>query len=625
MWAPPTPDRSYKHWHITLCVFVPLLYEPFSPCSAYRTWTRRMGPLNVKKKTATHMRRVRLLVQAGSLGLFLWLLWQTAFPLAHTPLPVDSYLRLDPLATSLVPVAAREWIPALLPGLLALPAALIFGRIFCGYICPMGSTLELSRRASSRGRLRSISLPASLKHLKYLALALLLASALCGVSHIFWGSPIALVTRFYALLIHPLLGLLGKTGLDAGRSWLEALDGTTFAYMQIPARRFAGVYFIFAFFGLLFVLERIRPRFWCRYLCPAGALLALLSFRPLWRRRVHACVHCGKCVAACPTGAILPQGDTARHAECLACRTCVDVCPIRGVRFSCTDAKQADTHRGRRNTPPENDYPQAGPEDAPANLARAPAESVPALPSRRAFLASATAGAGLAALGHISAASTLPVTARGSSEEAGLVRPPGARPEADFLARCLRCGQCMKACPSNGLQPIWFVAGVEGLFSPALTARIGPCEPECAACGAVCPTGALIALPLEEKRQAKIGTAVVRPDLCLAWAEGRSCVVCQEVCPYGAVSLEQKDGSRVPAPVVNAARCFGCGYCEHHCPVRIPAITVQPLNALRLRTAGYRDAARAAGLDLVPVALRPATLPAPQDIPEGQLPPGFTE
>ena len=571
------------------------------------------------------MRRVRLLIQTASLGLFLCLLWQTAFPLADTPLPVDSYLRLDPLAASLVPLAAREWIPTLLPGLLALSAALVFGRIFCGYICPMGSTLEFSRCAGGTGRLRSLSLPASLKHLKYLALALLFVSALCGVSHIFWGSPIALVTRFYALLIHPLLGLLGKTGLDAGRPWLESLDSTALAYLQIPARRFAGVYFIFIFFSLLFVLERIRPRFWCRYLCPAGALLALLSFKPLWRRRVHACIHCGKCVAACPTGAILPQGDTARHSECVACRTCVDVCPVRGVRFSCTDAEQVDTQFERGNALQKNRHWQASPEETSAAPGRASAGTAPPLPSRRAFLTSAATGVGLAALGHISAASLLPASARGSSGEAGLVRPPGARPEADFLARCLRCGQCMKTCPSNALQPIWFAAGLEGLFSPSLTARIGPCEPECAACGAVCPTGALIALPLEEKRQAKIGTAVVQSELCLAWSGGRSCVVCQEVCPYGAVILEQKNGSRIPVPVVNAARCFGCGYCEHHCPVRIPAITVQPLNALRLDNTRYRDAARAAGLYLVPVSLRPAAVPEPLDVPEGQLPPGFTE
>jgi formate hydrogenlyase subunit 6/NADH:ubiquinone oxidoreductase subunit I len=163
------------------------------------------------------------------------------------------------------------------------------------------------------------------------------------------------------------------------------------------------------------------------------------------------------------------------------------------------------------------------------------------------------------------------------------------------------------------------------MFSPVLVSRTGPCEPECSLCGTVCPSQAIMSLPLEEKQQAKIGTAVVQPGLCLGWAEGRSCMVCQEVCPYGAIVPVQKEGAAVPSPIVRAQRCVGCGYCEYHCPVFIPAITVQPLNALRLTRRQYRAAATAAGLDLMPVATRQFTSEAHETIPEGSLPPGFTE
>jgi ferredoxin len=102
-------------------------------------------------------------------------------------------------------------------------------------------------------------------------------------------------------------------------------------------------------------------------------------------------------------------------------------------------------------------------------------------------------------------------------------------------------------------------------------------------------------------------------------------VVCQEVCPYGAISLEQAQGAKVPVPIIKAHRCFGCGYCEYHCPVFIPAITVQPLSALRLTHGQYKAEAALLGLDLMPVAERPLVPEAPEAFPAGGLPPGFTE
>jgi ferredoxin len=154
----------------------------------------------------------------------------------------------------------------------------------------------------------------------------------------------------------------------------------------------------------------------------------------------------------------------------------------------------------------------------------------------------------------------------------------------------------MRACPTNGLQPAWLAAGPEGVFSPVLVPRRGPCEPGCNTCGQICPTLAVTPLDLEEKHWAKIGGAVIHNNRCLAWAEGKSCVVCQEVCPYGAIEIVQAGGA--PVPLVKASKCFGCGYCEQHCPVRVPAITVHPLGALRLYRGSYIQAGRAAGLDL---------------------------
>ena len=579
-------------------------------------------------------RKLQRLIQAPSLSLFLALLWLTVFPLAQTLIPVDLYLRLDSVAGVLVPLAAKTWIANFIPALVVLALALAFGRLFCGYICPMGVTLDAARIVSApkkeRGEPAGLfpGLPPTLKYLKYLLLTLMFAAALFGVNLVFWGSPIALITRFYALLVHPVFTLIGNEFLLLVRPLADAADLVAIRYMYVMPRRFDTVYFLLALFGALFFLERVRPRFWCRYLCPTGALFGLLSLRPLWRRRVHKCVHCGRCVRNCPTGAIPLEAVTTAHTECITCRTCVEVCPVRGVRFALEDLPNKQTGKqppagpspGSQGAPYEPDTPP------PHTPPHAPSDTVdPPLPSRRAFLASAAMGTCLASLGYVSNASLLPVGDHGSLRQAGFIRPPGSRPEKDFLRRCLRCAQCMKACPTSGLQPVWFAAGVEGMFSPALLSRTGPCEPECALCGEVCPSQAIIFLPLEEKQQAKIGTAVVKPGLCLAWADDRRCMVCQEVCPYGAIVPVQNEGARVSAPVVMARRCIGCGFCEYHCPVFMPAITVQPLGALRRADGQYKAAAQRARLDLMPVSRRTLAPEEYEVVPEGSLPPGFAD
>ncbi len=556
-------------------------------------------------------------IQGISLGVFYVLMWQTVFPLFEGFIPVDIFLRIDPLITTLVPLMVKEYIPPLLIGLVVFFLTLLGGRIFCGFICPMGTTLDLSRAILAPSKNVSISLPHSLGHIKYLFVTALAVAAFCGVNHFFWGSPIALITRFYALLIHPLLLLLGNLGISSLRPLLEMQDISLLTYMHITPRVYHSVYFLTAFFTLLFFLERVRPRFWCRYLCPAGAILAICSWRPLWKRQVIHCTHCKKCVRTCPMGAIGVMGNDTQHSQCIGCQTCVHTCPVNAVRFTFAQKTQESStplHIAEHSVSTNTQTPQ------PLNITNAKH-----VPSRRAFLWASLCGATMGGLAFTSAASFMPSKAKASLLHAGLIRPPGARPEADFLTRCLRCGQCMKVCPTNGLQPTWMNNGFEGIFSPALQSRIGPCEPECNACGHVCPTEAIIPLPLADKRQAKIGTAVVYPELCLAWAENRSCVVCQEVCPYGAIKIQSQQGNSIPVPVITQTRCYGCGFCEKHCPVRIPAIVVQPLNALRLEANTYADAANAAGLDLVPVSLRPHQEHSEDEIPDGQLPPGFVD
>jgi MauM/NapG family ferredoxin protein len=538
--------------------------------------------------------------QALSLVLFLVLLWMAAFPLV-APVPVDLFLRTDPLVMAGTWISARTMVPGLWLAGAILALTLILGRFFCAMVCPMGTTLDAAERLVGAGRHRKNSgrkLPGGLLRIKYQVLAFILASALLGVSLVFLASPMAWVTRFYALILYPVLCLATDVALGALGPVADTLDLPALAYAQVPTPRFALQWFTVLFMAALFGASFLAPRFWCRYLCPAGAMFAVFSAKPLVRRRVSdACTDCGICRQNCPMAAIGENPSVTDHRECITCLTCVNVCPADAVRFALAG--------------PNGFVPDPGTGD-----------------NRRAFMAAGLAGAATAMV-SLTGLHQHRRPGPGQMGDPILIRPPGAVPEKDFLAMCIRCGQCMKACPTNTLQPIALNAGLTGFFSPVMTPRRGPCEPKCNVCGRVCPTEALRPLALEEKTWAKVGTAHVLRHKCLAWEWDRKCLVCDEVCPFDAIELRQVPGLIVAVPFVTETRCAGCGFCQHHCPVApASAIVVEPTGALRLARGSYRTRGQEAGLQLK-VRNTPASDPETKEMPfdsgSGGLPPGFTE
>jgi len=157
-----------------------------------------------------------------------------------------------------------------------------------------------------------------------------------------------------------------------------------------------------------------------------------------------------------------------------------------------------------------------------------------------------------------------------------LVRPPCSLPEDEFLSKCIRCGECMKVCPTNGIQPALTEAGIVGLWTPVLKMRLGYCEYECNLCSQVCPTQAIKRTPLEEKKKVKIGLAFFDKNRCLPYASARTCIVCEEHCPtpkkaiwFEEVQVMTADGKlvKVKQPHVDPTLCTGCGICENKCPI----------------------------------------------------------
>jgi ferredoxin len=162
-----------------------------------------------------------------------------------------------------------------------------------------------------------------------------------------------------------------------------------------------------------------------------------------------------------------------------------------------------------------------------------------------------------------------------------LIRPPGVMHEQEFLDKCIRCGNCMKACPTNGLQPVIFESGLAGIWAPHLVPEIGYCEYNCNLCGNVCPTGAIPKLGLAKKKEQRMGLAYIDKGLCIPWLQNKECIVCEEHCPVPTKAIktyeEIFEDRKIKKPYVDVSLCIGCGICQNKCPTRpVRAIIVRP-------------------------------------------------
>ncbi len=485
----------------------------------------------------TH-RAIRRTYQAFFLLLFLVLLgvartgWIRAWP-------VELFFHLDPLLATGSMLAHRTLGQGLGLSLLVVLATLFVGRAFCGWVCPLGTLNDAvgTLRKRPRATRREVNLPRPLFRSKYPLLATLLTAALLGTLLLGLLDPLSLLVRGLQGILGPLASGIGLALYPHGAPPGDVVSASLLAAILL---------------GNLVV-----PRLWCRSLCPLGALLALLSrWTPFGiRRDPNRCTRCGVCEESCG-GAATPS-EQVRRPECVLCMNCRTVCPEAAITWGRVGPPVLE----RRSTDVEG---------------------------RRVALATL---AGLVAWPLIRAASP-PVTSPAERR----VRPPGALPEREFLARCARCGMCARACPTGVIRMATDEAGLEGLLTPVMRFDRGYCEVSCVLCGHVCPTGAIQPLTLARKLgtdspPVKIGTAFLDLGRCLPWAMDTPCVVCEEVCPVSPkaiwtreVTVTTREGLplALTRPQVDPARCIGCGVCQYHCPVEDrPAIRVSAVGESR--------------------------------------------
>ncbi|MFC2161096.1 4Fe-4S binding protein [Acidobacteriota bacterium] len=516
----------------------------------------------MKKERSKKYKRIqtlRIITQIIFFALFFFLLLQTRFPGQDYIRRVEVFFHFDPLLAAATFIASRTVFFAFIYAAITLLVTIVMGRVVCGWICPMGSLHQFFSWIFKKTKLLR---PQRLKIFKdkrlawkYYLLLFLLISTLFTLDLVGIFDPFSLLFRSFAVGVLPavdhtienLIGLVYKVNLYSVGDGLVQF----FESLAINATFIQG-FFISAIFIGLVMLNMYRERFWCRYLCPLGAFLGLASRFNLLKLKVSEkkCIKCNLCTIHCQTQANPWPDEEWKRSECDYCFTCSAICPTNAITFPIkTKSKSIET----------------------VDLSR-----------RKVILTSFMS---------VVAVPFFRISPEKTRASERLIRPPGALSEAQFLQKCVRCGECMKVCPTNALQPAWTEAGPEGIWTPVLVPEIGYCEYYCSLCTQVCPTGAIKDLSIEAKNQVCIGTAWIDKNRCIPWKFGDSCIVCEEHCPVSPkaikfikIDVPRPDGViKTPlAPQIEVDSCTGCGVCQNKCPVvDQPAIYVTSVGETR--------------------------------------------
>ncbi len=486
-------------------------------------------------------KNVRIISQIVFFVAFFVLLWQARYPL-EGPFPMDLFLRLDPLLGILLSIGTRVVLVSFGLSLIIVVLTLVFGRSFCGWVCPMGTTLDVTDRVMKSRPKGAVT---TTRWWKYAILGILLVAALLSYQGLWLLDPLVLLDRTATAVILPVFWFLIQETFVSAFSvpFLESPAFDIYSSLEggiIPLSQpmFLHSMSILIFFAGLLGLEKIHRRFWCRTLCPLGAFLGVLGHRAPFQRVVGIeCNDCVICRRNCKMGAIYEDFDHTNRADCILCLNCSVDCPQDCItyRFAAWKHSPAAFDLNRRR------------------LIGSIAAGVIAVPAIKATRST----------GQLSARS---------------LRPPGAVPEDQFLDRCIRCQECVQVCSSTGgcLQPSLLETGWEGFWSPIANMRAGYCEYQCNLCAKVCPSGAIHEITLEDKKTRRMGRAFFDRNRCIPFDRMEDCLVCEEHCPtpekailFDTKEVQRPDGSTavVKFPYVRLDLCIGCGICEYICPL----------------------------------------------------------
>ncbi len=419
---------------------------------------------------------------------------------------------------------------------------LLFGRIYCSSICPLGTLMDFFSRIPKKTRKKKKY--KYLKPLNYLRYPILAAAIITLIFNnlilINVLEPYAAFGRITVVLGEP-AALFLNNNLAA---LLESFDYYGMYNVSYNPISFALISATASFLILILILSLAKGRLYCDALCPVGAFLSLFARFSVMKIKFSEsddCTDCGLCEKVCKANCIDYEKRRLDFDRCVVCFNCLTVCPSRGFTYG----KLRETKIRKKKV--SND--------------------------RRQFVVKSVAVASFVAapvaLKAQSAASD------SKNQRAFPVTPPGAGSLDNFSSRCVACYLCVSACPTGVIQPTFADYGLSGLFQPKMDFRANFCNYECVRCTEVCPSGALLPLSKKEKKTTQLGTAKFLMELCVVITEGNDCGACAEHCPTKAVSM--KPYGELLLPEVTPEICVGCGACEYACPTEpLRAIFVKP-------------------------------------------------
>lgn len=482
---------------------------------------------------------------------------------------------------------------------------LLFGRIYCSVICPLGIFQDCVSNLSSRrkGKKARFSYSKEIKWLRYGVLVLFVIALVAGLNAL-----VALLAPYsaYGRMVQSLLAPVWQWGNNL-LAWIaERQDSYAFVTKEVWLKSLPTLIVATVTFVVVVVLAWRNGRTYCNTICPVGTTLSFFSrfamFRPVIDK--SKCKSCHACERKCKAACIDVDNHKIDYSRCVDCFDCIDSCRLGALKYRfawgrgvCSGSTGAKTPQnapvGSKMTSDESKNGQnrssAAPTPAAEPVVRQGSPTTEATDKgRRAFLVGGAAVIGGSLLPSIPMraedeeikdkkrdggfAEVLPKKAPNRKTP---ITPFGSESVEKFYKHCTACQLCVTVCPNNVLRPS---SRLEHLMQPEMSFEKGYCRPECVKCSEVCPAGAILKITPEEKTEWKVGTAGVDYDLCVVNRDGVSCGNCARHCPVGAIRMVRKnpnDEKSPRIPSVNEEKCIGCGACENLCPSRpISAITV---------------------------------------------------
>ena len=425
---------------------------------------------------------------------------------------------------------------------------LLFGRIYCSVICPLGVMQDIVSWLSGqrkKKRYRFSYSPAK-NALRYVVMGLFIIAVIAGI-----GSFVALLAPYssYGRIVSNLFAPLYGWGNNLLAYFAERAESYTFYETSVWMKSLPTFIIASLTFITLCVLAWRNGRTYCNTICPVGTVLGFLSRYSLFRIIIDEskCTACGLCSRKCKAACIDSKGHRIDYSRCVACMDCINTCTHGAIQYRIF-------HKNKK-VATFNQIPDNKPADT----------------ARRNFLtvtATVAAATALKAQEKKVDGGLAVITDKAVPKRDTPIVPPGALSVRNFTSHCTACQLCVSVCPNSVLRPS---TGLETLMQPEMSYERGYCRPECTRCGEVCPAGAIRPITVAEKSSEQIGHAVWIRKNCIPLTDGLECGNCARHCPTGAIQMIHSDADNpdsIKIPAINVERCIGCGACENLCPAR---------------------------------------------------------